>query len=495
MEQNRIENIVCSIKKKIEKEKFKGNYNDVLVLVSLCASILYTTNLYYVDEQLETYLEETAKRLLAEDVFAVAADASDKDAVIFYDGFGLNSRGLAKIYLSALGQHNRLYYVTYKERENAIPDLLNIVKTSGGAAFFIDKGSRVGQIQQLNDVVKKVKATNFVYYSLPDDVVATTLMYAYDGILTRYQINLTDHAFWLGARSIDKCIEFREYGASISYEYRNIPKGKIVRLPFYPDINKNQSFQGYPFEVKTGQKVVFSGGSLYKTLGDGNKYYQIVDYILSKYTSAVFWYAGSGDDTEINKLIAKYPDRVHLSSERSDLYQVLRHCYFYLSTYPICGGLMYQYAASAGKVPLTLRQGSINDGFLINQSELNVDFDTYDGLTDEIDRIMTDDAYYISRSKKMINSVISSEHFSSELSKILDGDSSGYPIEYQHIETGRFRQIYLETLTKWTLTELFVRRSAVMTIAKHYPLTFAQGVMRKLWKKVCRKLSVFVKRK
>ena len=52
-------------------------------------------------------------------------------------------------------------------------------------------------------------------------------------------------------------------------------------------------------------------------------------------------------EKEMKKIIKKYPNRAYLTPERSDLYQVLKHSVFYLSTYPLCGGLMYQYAAKA----------------------------------------------------------------------------------------------------------------------------------------------------
>ena len=110
-------------------------------------------------------------------------------------------------------------------------------------------------------------------------------------------------------------------------------------IPFYPIIQYEKEFQGFPFEVKAGQKVIFSGGGLYKTIGGGNKYYQMVDRILEEYEDAIFWYAGIGDDSEMKKIISKYPDRAYLTAERTDLYQVIEHCHFYLSTYPMWGGV------------------------------------------------------------------------------------------------------------------------------------------------------------
>lgn len=230
-------------------------------------------------------------------------------------------------------------------------------------------------------------------------MVGPVLMQAYEGVLTRYVVNLTDHAYWLGARAIDKCIEFRDYGASISSEYRGIPREKIVKLPFYPKIVP-QEFQGFPFPVKDGQQVVFSGGALYKTFGEGNKYYEIVDYILASHSDVIFWYAGGGDDSELKKCMERYPGRVYHTPERPDLFQLLQHVSFYLSTYPLCGGLMYQYAAAAGIEPVTLRRDDCNDGFLLHQDELHVIFDTMEELKQEIDRVLTDEVYRKARGSR-----------------------------------------------------------------------------------------------
>jgi hypothetical protein len=53
------------------------------------------------------------------------------------------------------------------------------------------------------------------------------------------------------------------------------------------------------------KKIIFSGGSLYKTLGGNNKYYSMIDSILKKYTNTIFLYAGTGDSTKINELMKK----------------------------------------------------------------------------------------------------------------------------------------------------------------------------------------------
>ena len=69
----------------------------------------------------------------------------------------------------------------------------------------------------------------------------------------------------------------------------------------------------------------------------------------------------------MKKIIRKYPGRAFLTAERKDLFQVMEHCFFYLNTFPLVGGLMMQYAVAAEKIPLTLRYNNDGSGILINQ--------------------------------------------------------------------------------------------------------------------------------
>ena len=82
----------------------------------------------------------------------------------------------------------------------------------------------------------------------------------------------------------------------------------------YPEINET-TFKGYPFVDGDNRKFIFSGGSLYKTFSENDYYYKIIDYIMNK-----------------------YPNRVYYTHERPDFYEIIKRSYFYLSTYPVCGG-------------------------------------------------------------------------------------------------------------------------------------------------------------
>ena len=143
---------------------------------------------------------------------------SNDNKVIFYDGFGLNERGIAQIYLKALCQLQEVVYITYEDRKDEIPDILSLVKSYNGKVCYINRKNNkfVNQIFQFVNIISIENPGRLMFYTFPNDVVGVVLLNLVNNNVIRYQINLTDHAFWLGADSIDKCIEFRDYGATIS---------------------------------------------------------------------------------------------------------------------------------------------------------------------------------------------------------------------------------------------------------------------------------------
>lgn len=474
-----IETNVKSIKMKIEKQLLKNNWNKVLELVALCARILYSTNIYYMDEELESYLKHISARLIKK----VEQYNSEEDCLLFWDGFGMNNRGLVQIYLKALCQCKKVLYVTYADREGQIPDILDELNRMEGDYYFIRRGKKADEISQIDELVRRYRPSRFFFYSVPEDVTATCIMYAYEGLFTRYQINLTDHAFWLGAGCLDRCIEFREYGANISVEYRRIDKDKIFYLPYYPVYDENQVFKGYPFPFdESKQKLVFSGGNLYKTLGGKNRYYEVVEYILSKHQDVVFWYAGSGDSSQMKKIIARHPERAFLTEERRDLFQVMKHSLFYLNTYPIVGGLMMQYAASAGIVPVTLHYDRDDSGILIGQDSLGIEFNDMKSLKNEIDRLISDHEYLAAKSKRMKSAVISAAEFNENVGRLLEGHDSKFNLDFAHEDTGIFRDIYLHRLIENEFYACFATKSYAML--KTFPYEFCKGAIYKVYIKL-----------
>ena len=183
-----------------------------------------------------------------------------------------------------------------------------------------------------------------------------------------------------------------------------------------PYINRDVDPNTLPFDIGC-EKYVFSGGVLYKTLGDQNLYfYKIIDYILKNHKDMRFIFAGGGDATEITKIVQKYPARMFHIQERSDFIRLMENSVFFLITYPMFVGLMMRYSAMVGKVPLTLRHNSDHEGILKNQEELGIiEFDTYNDIIAAADRLINDSAYR-SRLEEALRQAVVTKRSSQQIS-------------------------------------------------------------------------------
>lgn len=465
-------NIKCKLKTYTQKRK----YEDVLAYTEMLAELLYAYNQVYIDEELEKNLLKVSKEIM--DVHGLTAnDMTNK--VLFYDGFGLDIRGLALIFLKALTKKNyEIIYVTTTKAKGTLTEIEKLASAEGIVIEYIDMSTNyITWANSINDMFLKYKPKDAFFYTTPYDVAATIAFEAYEGIVSRYQIDLTDHAFWLGKYAFDYCIELRNVGSQISNKYRKIDKEKMRMLPYPVRIDRTQKFEGFPFETE-GKRIIFSGGALYKTLGDPeNAFYWIIDQLLSQHSDLIYLYAGQGDDSELKKIIKKYPGRAFHIDERKDFFQVMERCVLYLNTYPMFGGMMMHYAAEANKIPITLRHENDADGLLFEQDKLNIEYDTKEELVDDVNRLLTDQKYLEERESLLQNSVISEDKFASELDELLKHHITSYNLDLTDIDTTKFREEYVERFNlKKALRNTFMRKSNIR-VAKTFPVDFCVVVV------------------
>lgn len=417
-------------KNEIKKLVFLQKYEEALAKITTLANSLYESNQYYVDNDLENALLNIQNQLQKKCDFEEIENVNTK-TVLFYDGFGLDSRGLAYIYLKALVNLGyKVIYMTIPNAQGNIPRITKMIEHAGGEIVFCQTDSYILWYQYIYKVSSIVKPAKAFFYTTPYDVSAVMAFNQLAGRVERYQINLTDHAFWLGINAFDYSLEFRDYGVNISLKHRMIARNKILKQPYYPDINKNIRFQGFPFEKKQDDFVVFSGGFLYKTIDDDLIYYKLVEYLLLKYPQLKFWYAGYGSNEEfhpLRELMAQYPNRVFYTTERKDLFQVLENVDMYLNTYPIGGGLMTQYSAAAGIPPFTLSDsGDFCVELLLDGNTLDIEARDIDKLVLYVDNYIKYKVNNMEYKEKIRNSVIDEIDFTNNLQRILMNKESSY---------------------------------------------------------------------
>ncbi|MBQ7476693.1 MAG: hypothetical protein IJT06_04785 [Selenomonadaceae bacterium] len=413
---------------------------EAMAVLHQLSSNLYNYNQTYTDDVLEYQLS------LIENIFSKGRNFTytpNENCVLFYDYFGYDLRGLAAVYLKALVNLGyKIIYLTVAKAQGTIPTLQNILKDSNHQIVYFNQKSLVNDYIEICNVIAQTRPKHGFFYSTPWDIPGMIAFMSFNETLRRYLVNLTDHAFWLGVNTFDYCLEFRKYGTSLSANYRKIPIDKLICQPYYPFVDKSVEFQGYPFEKKSGDVILFSGGQLYKTIDDENTYYKIVGGALQKFPNLKFWYAGHGDASRLHQLMQQFPERVFHTAERKDLFALLENVDVYLNTYPLIGGLMTQYSAKAGKFPIFLKRYDANGECLLNEDELGVAFTDKEKFVKELERLITDADYRKMKGEQARHHVITEEQFTENLQKIMLHGESNFPLKFDRVNQDAFRYTY-----------------------------------------------------
>ena len=430
-----------------------GYIEKVLSDLSYLAMQIYNPSQYFTDDVMESYLSELLDHLPCP---SYTPRNHDRRRIVFYDGFGLDTRGLSLIYLRALSKMDvDVLLITVEQAFGNIPMIEKTLKRCSGRIHYLSNESNPSYIDYYQDICQAI--TDFCpdvgfLCTTPWDISAILAFMQMSGKMKRYQINLTDHAFWLGRQAFDFCLEFRDFGANVSRIHRNIPMRKILKQPYYPFVDEDISFAGFPFEKEEGDFVIFSGGTCYKTIDRENSYYRIVDFCLHEFPHTKFWYAGTVNiESHANPLIElakKYRGRGFCSDERSDLLQILQHVDMYLNTCPQIGGLMTQYSVLAGRPPITFRclpKSAGAESVLLPHTEpLGIEFTDMNKLFSEIKRFIGDPVYRSGKEACMnaMKLVVTEDEFAENLKRIIWEDQSNYDISWFAVDMSTQKALY-----------------------------------------------------
>jgi len=457
----------------------KENIELGLECLSAKSNILYLYNLKYKDELIEDQLVEFSK--LTKKI--KHHERNDKN-ILFYDGFGLSTRGLAYIYLKALNDLGyNIIYISPEKPKNEQIEIINLLKEKHKIYKLEKRLNLEYTIEKLDIIYEKEKFSKAFFYSKPDDVSGIVSFMHLEKLCTRYLINLTDHAFWAGVNCFDYCLEFREYGYQISRKYRKIPVNKLLILPYYPKEN-TADFKGFSFSEQN-KKIIFSGGSIYKTIDRNDTFYKLIEDIVKNNDDVIFLYAGYGDTSRIDKLVEKYPNQVFYEHERDDFQEILKRSRIYLNTYPISGALMLQYAALNNCVPVTLKRFEDHDaeGILLNEDELCETFISKEKTIEEINRLLRDDDYLYEKKEILKKSVIKKEEFEVLLKSILDTNKGLKYIETFQIQNRLYTN--RDAFTKYDVICSIVRIENIKLVLK-----FPKFIIYKIIMKVSKELNI-----
>lgn len=391
---------------KAENAYKKNNLNRSVKCIQSAAELQYYVNDRYTDVRLEKLLQDISSQYSEEDL------CLDNKTVLFYDSFCLDNRGLTQQYLDALVfcKLYKIVYILEHEKNSEGSNILDFAEKHGIEVITLPQGSWKERCNLLYNCIKRYKPHAALFHLTPWTAIPFIAFYPFKGI-AKFQINLTDHAFWLGSKDFfNFSYEFRHYGIEVSLSKRCFKKEQIILNPYYP-WQSGLPFAGFPVSTE-GKVILFSGGAMYKIEGDNDMYFKLAKRILDKYQNTILFYAGDGNRAHLEKFIKEngYEERFLLLGNRKDIDALFRQCDIYISTYPFGGGLMSQFAAINEK-PILIYSLDWIGKLICTKKYAPISISSEEEYIEEAGKLINNEKYRHDRGKFLRSLMIGQEEF------------------------------------------------------------------------------------
>ncbi len=426
-----------------------GRHPDALAIIQTAATIAYHVNWIYTDDELEAQLREISDRTIRPERFTPVPGR-----FVFFDSWGWDNRGLTQQYVAALKHIGAEFLFVFENQDERQSQRLRAeLRAYDRCEVFALDRSRPA-IERMDALYRRIAAfrpERLLMHITPWAAEALAAFHALPGVL-KYQINLTDHAFWLGARCLDYCLEFRDYGCTVSLEKRGLMGEQLLKLPYYP-ITASEPFRGLP--DTRGRVVIFSGSSFYKILGRDGAFFRLARRLLDENPEAVLLFAGGGDERPVRRFIREsgLDDRFLLLGHRPDVTEVFARCDIYLGTYPICGGLMSQLAAAHGKPILAFTTPDLPcnyiEGIVSAAPTRPITATSEEELLGQARRLVQDEQYRRRTGEELRASLTSRAEFDRSFERLLESNEPPHPFARERIDFDAFSELYLEVENRY----------------------------------------------
>ena len=410
------------LKRKALAYEEKTNIKQSLKYIKAAGSWMYNFNVLYADAELDSLIKKISASLWS----TIDLGDADENTIAVLDSFGWANRGLTQQYVRGLIKNGyKVIYILHALNLSASKSLLDEIKAYDNIETVVFENNPAADIPttgKIIDILKERKPSKILVHLNVNDVVLLMAIANIKGA-DIYNINLTDHAFWLGAGLIEYNFEFRDYGEKVSLQKRGLDKSQIQRLPYFPIMPKKAKFEGFP-DLPKDAIVVFTGGAEYKMLGGNDIFFKLMDTVLSIADNVYILVAGVHEKSVFSAKVAqmKHPDRVKIIGVRKDINEVFAHSDIYLGTYPYMGGLMSQYAAH-NKLPILAYTEKVYHGaetVVCHKSERWFSNTTIDDFKAYAKQLICDEDFRHEEGQKNYDVIIKEEDFYEKLSMALN---------------------------------------------------------------------------
>ena len=434
-----IEKLQARMKKEISRAIKKNKLQYSIELIDAYADSCQRINNILRDDEIESYLRTISESYIDRECSLPELDAK---TVVLYDQIG-TTICLGLQYLRALVDKGYNVVYIYESPIHPIKsDMLEEVKKVC-KDYYIFSSRKVFDLKgkylanEIRRIILKYRPANIIMHQEATGALAMTLMYSLAGI-TRYKIIPGDHHFYLGYDCFDYFLDFRPFGWSTSHYERRLPIDKIINNTYYPIINDNLDFQGFPSDTD-GKVIVLSGGASYKFEGS-NVFYELLEHILT-IDGVVFVFMGKPTSKLVEmKNDSRYANKIFFLGYRKDFSQVLKKIHILFNSYPFSGGLFCQTAAYYQKPIIAYSKDSLRSencvedilGLASNGSQITTT--SIESFKKQVEKLIEDHNYYIEKGNECKKMLVTKEYFDNRLDRILRGECEHIPYNFEYVD-------------------------------------------------------------
>lgn len=462
----------------------KNKFETALSNIINASKLAYHINFKYSDFEFENLLNLMSIIIIKKRQFV------PNNRYVFYDCFALSNRNLTQQYIRAFMAWNiEFLLIIINGQADIDPRILAELQGYDKASVFFVPQKGISLIDQARLIAEKINdyAPSKAFLQMtPWDVVGCLVWNAFPNV-ERYQINLTDHAFWIGIQCVDYVLEFRNYGYNISFQYRGIAQSRLLIQPYYP-IMDSPPFQGI---TRTGESSIvklFSGGAPYKVYGAEGLFLNMVKRLLTENSNTIFYYAGGGNMIPMQNFIDanNLRNRWILLGNRKDIVEVMKAIDIYIGTYPWGGGLMSLIAAACEKPIVSFvdsfsKHNNVEGLFSMTKNLPQISYKDLEEFYSAVNVLIKNSVLRKEMGKTLRDAVLSPSEFNSNLKQLIMTKENKENISFMQIDTDNFCQLYINTENQFL--HVYKRVLINKTFALKKPIKFISAIFEYIYYK------------
>ena len=271
----------------------------------------------------------------------------------FFDSYGFYNRGQTIQYLIGLSELGyKIKYILdpfsqHKKGDKATLDYVE--KNIDIELITFDK--ELDLYVQLKSIILKCKPSKILFHLSPYSIDALSFWSQVKGI-EKIQIVLTDHAYWSGHSMFDKYLCFRDVGAEVCNQIRDIDIAKIFKVPQFPLTDDKYNEESLPIPKF---KYAYTGGAIYKFIDKDLTFFNLLKEICRQNSDLKILFGAIGDSGPLERFIKKHQltNQIILHGNVSNIYEVINHSHIYINSFPLSGGHMVFSALIGGTNVIT----------------------------------------------------------------------------------------------------------------------------------------------